>query len=186
MLRRHHCSPGPSSFIHRKAFELTGMRNPDFRYVADFEYWLRLGLYGKFARIPKTLATFRVHPDSTTVSHRGKAMADEHIRLMSQFYSRTDLPTEVHKVRAEAFSWTHLVAATTCGPERREARKHLIKSIRYDPLSFLVGFYKLQIALVIILPKPLLDLLTKTWHTVRRIWQKEANFLDTDPQKVRG
>ena len=62
MLRRHHCSVGPGAFIRRQAFELAGMRDPEFRYVADFEYWLRLGLYGKFARIPKTLATFRVHP----------------------------------------------------------------------------------------------------------------------------
>jgi glycosyltransferase involved in cell wall biosynthesis len=183
MLRRHHCTPGPGAFIRHKAFEMTGMRSPEFRYVADFEYWLRLGLYGKFAHIPKTLATFRVHPDSTTVSHRGKAMADEHIRLMNQFYSSPDLPPEVHKVRAEAFSWAHLVAATACGPARREARKHLIKSIRYAPLSFLVDFDKLQIALVIILPKPLVDLLMKIWHTPRRIWQKDAGFLDISSKK---
>src|SRR4030042_2900839 len=144
MLRRHYCTPGPGAFIRRKAFELTEMRDPSFKYVADFEYWLRLGLYGRFARIPKTLATWPLHPDSASVSHRGKAMADEHIRLMNKFYSRPDLPPEVLKARSAAFCCTHLVAAIVCGADRREAMKHLITSVKYRPLSFLVSFYQLQ------------------------------------------
>jgi len=52
MLKRHHCVVGPGALIRRKAIELTGMRNSEFRYVADFEFWLRLGLYGKFCPHP--------------------------------------------------------------------------------------------------------------------------------------
>jgi len=99
MLRRHHCVIGPGAFIRRQAFELAGVRDPQFKYVGDFEFWLRLGLYGKFARIPKTLATFRVHPTSASVSHTGIEMADEHVRLIQKLYSRSDLPLEVHEVR---------------------------------------------------------------------------------------
>ena len=183
MLRRHHCTPGPGAFIRRKAFEMTGMRDPEFRYVADFEYWLRLGLYGKFARIPKTLATWRVHPDAASLSSKGTTMSEEHIRLMEKFYSRPHLPQEVVKVRAEAFSSAHLVAVVVCGPARLEARKHLIKSIRYNPLSFLLHFDRLTFALVITLPKPLGDLLRKIWYTARRIWQKDAVFLDGSSKK---
>jgi len=124
MLRNHHCSVGPSAFIRRKAFELTGMRDPEFKYVGDFEYCLRLGLYGKFARIPKTLATWRVHPDAALLFHKGIAMANEHIRLAEQFYSRPDLPPEVRKVRAEAFSSAHLHAAACYKGARRAALRH--------------------------------------------------------------
>jgi len=183
MLKRCYCTPGPGAFIRRKAFELTVMRDPSFKYVADFEYWLRLGLYGRFARIPKTLATWRLHPDSASVSHRGKAMADEHIRLMNQFYSRPDLPPEVHKARSAAFCCTHLVAAIICGADRREAMKHLITSVKYRPLSFLVSFYQLQFVLVIILPKPIRHLLTSTRRAARRAWQKAAELLDRDSRK---
>ena len=164
MLRRHYCTPGPGAFIRRKAFELTEMRDPEFRYVADFEYWLRLGLYGKFARIPKTLATWRVHPDAASLSHRGVAMADEHIRLMEKFYSRPDLPLEVLKVRAEAYSWAHCVAAITAGTARGAERKHYLKSVGYHPRSYLNSvnsLIRLGAVIVTILPRPLSVLLVR-------------------------
>jgi glycosyltransferase involved in cell wall biosynthesis len=178
MLRRHHCFVGPGAFIRRKAFELAGVRDPEFKYTADFEYWLRLGLYGKFARIPKTLATWREHRDAASLSHQGVVMASEHIRLMRKYYSRSDLPPEVRKVHNEAFSSAHLVAATECGQARWEAKKHLIKSIRYNPISFLADFHKLEMVPVFILAKPLLDLLIKTGHTARLIWQKHTGLLE--------
>jgi len=172
MLKRHHCTPGPGAFIRRKAFELTGMRDPEFRYVADFEYWLRLGLYGKFARIPKTLATWRVHPDAASLSHKGTAMADEHIRLMQKFYSRPDLPLEVRKVRAEAFSWAHYIAGVTAETARRAAAKHYLKSVLYHPRSHLNSvnsLTRLGTAIVTTLPRPLSVLLVRCWHMVRPI-----------------
>jgi glycosyltransferase involved in cell wall biosynthesis len=169
MVRHHFCTPGPGAFIRHKAFELTEMRDPEFRYVADFEYWLRLGLYGKFARIPKTLATFRVHPDSASVSAKGKAMANEHIRLVRGIYSRPDLPPEVHRVRAEAFSWAHWVAGVTAGSNRWVALGHYFRAMLYHPPSFFRNLDKWQSALVMILPNPVFKVLLWGWHVVRSI-----------------
>jgi glycosyltransferase involved in cell wall biosynthesis len=169
MLRRHHCIVGPGAFIRRRAFELTGMRDPEFRYVADFEYWLRLGLYGKFARIPKTLAAFRVHADSASVSAKGGAMANEHIRLLKKFYSRPDLPPEVRGLRAEAFAWGHWVAGVTAGSSRWLALRHCIRAIAYHPKSFFANIYTWSSALSIILPKPLFKALLSVWRLVRPI-----------------
>jgi glycosyltransferase involved in cell wall biosynthesis len=170
MLRYHHCIVGPGAFIRRKAFELAGVRDPNFRYVADFEYWLRLGLYGPFARIPKTLATFRVHPVSASVCHKGAVMAYEHIRLIKKFYSLPDLPQEIRKVRSEAFSSAHYVAAEMCGPERKAACKHYFKSILYHPAIFL-NEYKMKLTLSEMLPRQLFKTLRLVWcmmHPVLR------------------
>lgn len=169
MVRRHHCSVGPGAFIRRKSFELTGMRDPQFRYVADFEYWLRLGLYGQFARIPRTLATFRVHPASASVSHKGRAMADEHIRLVRRIYSRPDLPPEVRGVRAEAFAWAHGVAGVTAGSNRWVALGHYSRAMLYHPPSFFRNLDKWQAALVLVVPKPIFEILLWGWHVVRSI-----------------
>jgi glycosyltransferase involved in cell wall biosynthesis len=172
MLRQHHCMPGPGAFIRRKAFELTGMRDPTFKYVGDFEYWFRLGLYGKFVRIPKTLATFRVHPDSTSVSHKGIAMADEHIRLVEKFYSRPDLPPQVQRVRAEAFSSAHLHAAAECRGARWAALRHSFRAILYHPSSVFCGtlnWKRWGAVLSVMLPEPLANLLLKRWVAVRLI-----------------
>jgi glycosyltransferase involved in cell wall biosynthesis len=189
MLRRHYCSVGPGAFIRRKAFDLTGMRDPEFKYVADFEYWLRLGLYGKFARIPKTLATWRVHPDAASLSHKGTAMADEHIRLMEKFYSRPDLPPEVLRVRREAFAWAHLVAAATYGRGGWIPLRHCLRAMLYHPTSFLGSLGKLKtwaIALSIILPKPLFKILQWGWHKVRPILARGYRFLKQLRKRLRA
>ena len=172
MLKRHYPMPGPGAFIRRKAFDLTGMRDPEFKYVADFEYWLRLGSYGKFARMPKTLATWRTHPDAATLSHRGLDMAHEHIRLIEKFYSNPELPAEVRSVRAEAYSWAYLTAAITCRSARREALKFLLRSMLYHPQSYLLNLSKVEEALSVMLPKPLSKSLIKVWVPARSILAK--------------
>jgi len=170
MLRQHYCAPGPGAFIRRQAFELAGMRDPEFKYVGDFEYWLRLGLYGEFARIPQTLATWRMHPDAATLSHKGIAMANEHIRLVEQFYSRPDLPPEVQRVRAEAFSSAHLTAAACCKGARRAALRHCLRAIDYHAPSVLANLNNLKrwgMVFSFMLPESLANFLFRLWYAAR-------------------
>ena len=141
MLRRHYCIVGPGAFIRRKAFELTEMRDPEFKYVADFEYWLRLGVYGRFARIPQTLATLRFHPDSATVRETGENMAREHIRLIEKIYSLPDLPPEAQSIRPEAYSSSYYVAGVTCGDAPSPLKKwYYWRALAYAPASFLTRY----------------------------------------------
>jgi glycosyltransferase involved in cell wall biosynthesis len=172
MVRRHHCSPGPGAFIRRGAVELAKGRDPEFKYVADFEYWLRLGLYGKFARIPKTLATFRVHPDSASVAAKGKSMAEEHIRLVKKLFSRPDLPTEVIKTRGEAFCWAYLVAGVCFGTNRFMTLIYFIRALLYHPPSFYNNPAQWQYIIFYITPKPIYNLLLKIWRTVRSLFNR--------------
>jgi GT2 family glycosyltransferase len=151
MLKRHHCSVGPGAFIRRRALDMAGLRDPEFRCVGDFEFWLRLGLYGEFARIPRTLATFRVHADSASVSQRGNVMADEHIRLMDKLFARPDLPPTVRKARSAAYGSSHLVAAIVCGAERREAARHVFRAARYGPRGL---FSRWELIVPALLPLP--------------------------------
>jgi glycosyltransferase involved in cell wall biosynthesis len=104
------CIIGPGAFIRRKCFELTGGRDPRFRYAGDWEYWLRLGLHGQFARIPKTLATHRVHPGSMQVSHGRLAIANAHISLAKEYFSRPGLPPAVRRLRRQAFARAYVRA----------------------------------------------------------------------------
>jgi len=171
MVRRHDCTVGPGAFIRRKAFELTDMRDPEFRYVADFEYWLRLGLCGPFARIPKTLATFRVHAESASQSHRGRIMAEEHIRLIEKFYAHSNLSLEVLKVRSEALSWAYCAAGIACGPCHKKAREYYLKSLRYQRPTSLTDA-RLTSLLSEVLPGVLFKALRLGWHTASLFYQK--------------
>jgi len=159
MVRRHQPPVGPGAFVRRRAIQSAGVRDPGLRYVGDYDFWLRLGLHGKFARIPGTLATYRAHPDAATVSQRGDLMADEHVRVMEKFYSLPDLPREVRKVRAESFSWAHAAAAmTACKPTSLVSLKHLMKAFLYHPWSLPD---KLAIGLPLVIPIPVLKLLPR-------------------------
>jgi len=137
MLRWHRCFVGPGAFIRRTSFLLEPERDPNYRYIGDFEYWLRLGLHGPFARIPKFLASHRVHAASAS-AERGEAHAAEHMRMMSEFYSRAGLPASVLRARKEAFSNAAYLAGRACmasSPGR--AREYFLHSIRHMPTSYL-------------------------------------------------
>lgn len=133
MLRHHHCVVGPGAFIRRKSFTLTEMRDPSFTFVADFEYWLRLGLYGPFGHIPQTLATFRVHPDSASISQKGARMAEEHLRLMDKFYAFPGLPSGIRGIKSEAYGRACILAGEMCGLNRKVALTYYFRAFFYYP-----------------------------------------------------
>ncbi|MFC1933567.1 glycosyltransferase [Chloroflexota bacterium] len=136
MLRKHECLPGPGAFFRRKILQLAGLLDPDFKYVLDYEFWLRAGLVGRFVRIPRTLATFRVHSEAKSTSHLGAAMAAEHVRLIEKFYAQPNLPQSVQKVRTEAFSRAYFAAGAICmsSGEYELGIKCYRKSMRLYPL----------------------------------------------------
>ncbi|MBN1450056.1 MAG: glycosyltransferase [Anaerolineales bacterium] len=139
MLRWQWCQPGPGALIRRKAWMLAGERASKYKYVADFEFWLRLGLYGPFVHIPKILATWRWHAEGASIAHRGLLMAQEHIALVEDIYSWNDLPPEAPLVRSQALSAAYNAAAESCLPQfRNEARRYLLRSLSYYPLYPLV------------------------------------------------
>ena len=169
MVKRHRCIVGPGAFVRRRAIELAGPRDPSFKYVADFDFWLRVGLHGPFARIPRTLASFRVHPESASESCPGREMAEEHIRLLEKFFSLANLPAAVHQAKGEAFSWAHHVAGIAAGKARRTAWEHLVKSVRHYPRGILNQW---SLIAAVALPSRLLQRLRQTRRKVRSVLKR--------------
>jgi len=139
MLRWFHCMPGPGALFRRAVVEQLGGRTPKYRYVADFEFWLRAGLLGPFARVPQVLATFRTHPGSATTSQRGAAMAEEYAQLVEEICSRPDLPAAVQKIRREAYSSAYYYAGYVCGDNAPAMlkKKYYLLALCYAPSKYL-------------------------------------------------
>lgn len=58
--------------LHRSVFDKFGHFNPAFIQLCDFEFWTRIAIHTGIAYVPRTLATFRVHKDSTSAKNAGQ------------------------------------------------------------------------------------------------------------------
>jgi len=105
------CTPGPGVFFRRAAFERTGGWDPSLRQMPDYEYWLRLGLVGRFKRIPRTLAAFRVHEGSYTFSVTPPERAEEPVRILNKYFGLPGVPVGILQERDRAASNALLVSA---------------------------------------------------------------------------
>lgn len=143
MVGEHKCFVGPGAVFHRGAIKITNGRDSEFRYVGDFDFWLRLGLKVKFAKIPKTLATFRVHSGSVSISNQSSKMAEEDIKLIDKFYCLPNLPKNIIKIKKQAYSEAHFHAAQVSGKNKKLALSHFKQSVIFNPRKLLDNnFYK--------------------------------------------
>jgi glycosyltransferase involved in cell wall biosynthesis len=136
MLREHYCVPGPAAFIRRRLIDRIGGRDPQFRYVHDFEFWLRAGLVGPFGRIPEVLATFRVHSAQLS-AQEGPAMAAEHIAMIEKLYAQPDLPSDVRRARRQAFSSAYYIAGAVSGKAPAARIRYSARAIAWSPHLYL-------------------------------------------------
>lgn len=123
----------PGSLFRRRALELVPLDEAGFYYF-DFEFVLGLALVGPVKRIPRELATYRIHPESKSVAaHVEKAI--DHLRVYDGFFARPDLPPELRAVEAEASSRASLTAGEYfyAGLEQRRARAELLRGLRLYP-----------------------------------------------------
>jgi glycosyltransferase involved in cell wall biosynthesis len=104
------CPPGPGAFFRRSAFEKAGTWHTGFRQMLDYEYWLRLGLHGRFVRIPRVLAAYRVHPGSQSFAADTQIRPEEPIRIIEQYFEGP-VPPELRGARTQAISTAHLHSA---------------------------------------------------------------------------
>ncbi len=137
MVRWQKCLVGPGAFMRKKALLLESGRDPAYRLVGDFEYWLRLGRHGPFARIPRTLATHRVHPGSE--SGKGDmGRAEETMRVVNAYFAQADLPPEVRVLERDARGNAAYHAARMCmASAPRQSRAYFRESIRRSPGAYL-------------------------------------------------
>jgi len=142
MLRWHYCMPGPGAFFRKSLVRKLGGRDTQFKYVGDFDFWLRAGLVGPFARIPKFLATFRVHPGSASVGKKGNLMAEEHIRLVNKIFSMKDLLPDILRIKNESYSSAYYYAGFLSVGDHWKRKYYYYRSILFSPITIIFKHQK--------------------------------------------
>lgn len=105
------CAPGPGAFFRRRGFIEAGGWDPKFRQSPDYEYWLRLGLFGTFLHIGERLAAFRVHEGSQSFAQTTVERAEEPLRIIQKYYARADVPLDIVVEKERSFANAHFVVA---------------------------------------------------------------------------
>ncbi len=130
MVRHHECLPSVGAIFRSEVIKTVGLRDPSFRWISDFDYWLRIGLAGDMCRIPAVLAAWR-HRDGQESALNRKLQATERERLMDKFFG-FDVPPSIRSVKGEAYAWAYLVAASITS-EVSDATRYVGKAIRSYP-----------------------------------------------------
>ena len=113
LLGRSQCLPGPGTFFRKSAALQIGGRNELWKYVGDFDFWLRLNSLGKVIHRPIVAAQWREHESSTSIQFRGTEMAIERISVIKSFLDGSDNKF-TKKLTRMALGNAHYSAARLC------------------------------------------------------------------------
>lgn len=111
MLVHGTCPPGPGALLSKAALHDAGGWDPSFKRVPDYECWLRLGLRGRFRRIPQVLGYYRIHREGQSFSPVSEARADEQARAIAKLFATEGLPANVRDSESKARANALLYAA---------------------------------------------------------------------------
>ena len=85
MIGRCRCLPGPGTLFRKDTALKIGGRSSKWKFVSDYDFWLRMSRQGVIVRLPGVFAQWRESLSSTSFSQRGKSMATERIKVMEEF-----------------------------------------------------------------------------------------------------
>ena len=106
--------PQPGALFRRSAFEEVGGLRPNLGWAFDFDLFIRLSKVGKLRFVTQTLAKFRWHPESLSVEHRTKSVAEA---------SKVRVSHLPRFLRPVSFLWEHPVRQATLVAGRRVTAK---------------------------------------------------------------
>jgi glycosyltransferase involved in cell wall biosynthesis len=108
LIGNFHCQPGPGTFFRRSSAISIGGRSSRWKFVGDYDFWLRLSRVGDFGYRNEVLAQWRSHADSTSIAQRGPMMASERVSVIKEFIESEKPPK---KLSRRALSSAYLSAA---------------------------------------------------------------------------
>lgn len=121
--------PQPSAFFRSDAGRATGLWRPEVSYCPDADYWIRIALRFKVAKIDKVIARYRYHPDQRD-KHQDRILRDWE-RMVSDL--KTD-PNMTKKYRRFARMGVHLARYRYTTEDRWLSRTwHLYRAAIENP-----------------------------------------------------
>jgi glycosyltransferase involved in cell wall biosynthesis len=111
LIGRFKCLPGPGTLFRRDPALNIGGRDENWKFVSDYDFWLRLSRLGLLEKRNQIVAQWRFHDQSTSIAQRGLPMAQERIGVIQQFVNSNNLNPELKR---QAIAHAYYYAARLC------------------------------------------------------------------------
>jgi glycosyltransferase involved in cell wall biosynthesis len=108
LIGNFHCQPGPGTFFRKSSAIQIGGRSQRWKFVGDYDFWLRLSRVGDFGYRNEVLAQWRSHGNSTSIAQRGLLMAQERITVIEEFVEKESISGTLKR---DALSAAYISAA---------------------------------------------------------------------------
>jgi glycosyltransferase involved in cell wall biosynthesis len=136
--------PGPGSIFRASFAKQIGGRDVKWKFVGDYDFWLRLSRVGEIRHRSEVLAQWRSHSGSTSIAQRGEVMAIERIQVIENFIQNYPLSSNM-KRKAVASSY-YMAARLSFFSKTIPGKKYLIKAFIHrrgipETASLLVVLY---------------------------------------------
>lgn len=129
MLGKSNCLPGPGVIFRKSKGLEVGGRNSKWKYVSDFDFWLRLSRKGEIVHLPGVFAQWRANENSTSISQRNFRMASERIAVIEDFLDENKVPIPLEKMaRGNAY---YLAARLSFFDSSINGRSLMIRAIKF-------------------------------------------------------
>jgi glycosyltransferase involved in cell wall biosynthesis len=128
MIGRCRCLPGPGVVFRKDAAIRVGGRRKKWKFVGDYDFWLRLSREGEIQHLPGVLAQWRRSYESTSISQRGLEMANERINLIEDFLLNNKISNLLsRKAQGNAY---YLAARLAFFDSRIKGRSLILRGIK--------------------------------------------------------
>lgn len=132
LIGKFNCLIGPGGVFRTDIAKSVKGWDPNYRFVPDYDFWLKLSEKGEFRHVPEIQATWRTHETSISIASRSKAMAEERVKVINDFLERNPQTSAALKNMAVAHS--HYRAAVLSYFDRSvNGRNLLLTSIKRYP-----------------------------------------------------
>lgn len=132
LFARNKVLPGPGTWFRVDHALSIGGRRTKWKYVGDYDFWLRLSQSGKLVHRKSVLAQWRRHEGSTSISDRGYFMAKERIEVIEDFIDQFKIHLDPGLISLSRAHANYLAARLGFFSRDVNSRKLFFDALRAD------------------------------------------------------
>lgn len=102
--------PQPSAFIRRTTIDKVGLLDINMDMAMDLDLWVRIGLKHRIVYIRDVLASYRLHPETKTLSSTSPFLQNR-LAILDKTFADAALPKQLRAIEAKARSMMEAQAA---------------------------------------------------------------------------